>query len=168
MTFDQPLFLKSSEILAAADKNSPLTSIIVRLGGFHCLISFLGCIGQNIKGSGLEELWETVYARNMIPHMITGRAYVCCVRAHILNFISLYSVIITQFPTLKNSVDPLLKMCKELLTNEILPEEVKQSSEVQVTQCSKEFESKCEEAKVFGRTPRLWMHYCTCSSVHKG
>lgn len=143
--------------MAAADGNSPLSSIIVRLGGFHCLMSFLGCIGHNMKGSGIEQLWETVYAKNTIPHMITGRAYARSLRAHILTLNALYSIIATQFPNLKDSVNSLLKLCEELLTNQVSPEQVKLSSEV--IHFSNEVELKCQEAKAMGRTQRLWIQY---------
>lgn len=55
VTFDQPLYLKAVEIVAAAQD---LDKIIVRLGGFHLLMSYLGSIGQIMTGSGLAELWE--------------------------------------------------------------------------------------------------------------
>ena len=157
VTFDQPLYLKSSEIVAAADKNSPLSSIVVRLGGFHFLMSFLGCIGQNMEGSGLEQLWETVYAKNTLPHLITGHAYARSLRAHILTLIALYSIICVQFPSLQDSVNALLQLGEELLSNQISPEDAKLSSDVISFQSK--FESLLEEAKASGRTPKLWIQY---------
>ena len=53
MTFDQPLFQKASEIVAASNN---LDKVVVRLGGFHLLMSYLGSIGQIMSGSGLAEL----------------------------------------------------------------------------------------------------------------
>ena len=46
ITFDQPLFIKAFEISKAKSMN-----IVIRLGGFHLLISFLGGIGTIIGGS---------------------------------------------------------------------------------------------------------------------
>lgn len=63
VTFDQPLFLKASEIVASADSQSEISKIFVRLGGFHVLISFMGSVGQIMKESGLESLWATVYGQ---------------------------------------------------------------------------------------------------------
>lgn len=47
VTFDQPLYLKAREITFG--------TTIVRLGGFHLLMSFLGCIGHTMAGSGLKD-----------------------------------------------------------------------------------------------------------------
>ena len=43
VTFDQPLWWKSMQIISAADRTSPLSSVVLKLGGFHILMSFLGC-----------------------------------------------------------------------------------------------------------------------------
>lgn len=40
VTFDQPLYAKAREIVAAAPEGSDLSKIVIRLGGFHLLISF--------------------------------------------------------------------------------------------------------------------------------
>jgi len=66
VTSDQPLFQKASEIVAASNN---LHKVVVRLGGFHLLMSYLGSIGQIMSGSGLAELWERVYAKGSVVHM---------------------------------------------------------------------------------------------------
>ncbi|KAJ8892860.1 hypothetical protein PR048_005441 [Dryococelus australis] len=40
--FDQPLYIKGKEKIAADPPDSPLSKCVVRLGGFHLLMSFLG------------------------------------------------------------------------------------------------------------------------------
>lgn len=57
VTFDQPLFLKNSEIIEGADNSSNVSKIILRLCGFHILMSYMGLIGCIIKRSGIENLW---------------------------------------------------------------------------------------------------------------
>jgi len=37
-------------------------------------MSFLGCIGSLMAGSGLKELFEIVYAPNAVEHIFTGKA----------------------------------------------------------------------------------------------
>ena len=37
-----------------------------------------------IMGSGLEELFEEVYSEDTVKHMISGRAYVRVLRAHLM------------------------------------------------------------------------------------
>ena len=36
--------------------------MIARLGGFHLLKSFLGCIGYIMRDSGLEEVFQMIYS----------------------------------------------------------------------------------------------------------
>ena len=59
--------LLSAEIFASSQD---LDKVIVRLGGFHLLMSYLGSIGHIMSGSGLAELWETVYANNSVIHAV--------------------------------------------------------------------------------------------------
>ncbi len=93
VTFDQPLYQKASEIVAAS---RDLDKVIVRLGGFHLLMSFLGSIGHIMTGSGLAELWERVYAKGSVVHMLTGHAFSRAVRAHILTLLALISVLLEK------------------------------------------------------------------------
>lgn len=56
-TFDQPLYWKATDIVASK-KNNPsenLTNVVVRLGGFHLLMSYLGSVGF-IMGS-THDFW---------------------------------------------------------------------------------------------------------------
>ena len=46
ITFDQPLWWKALLIIVAEPEGSDLRKIILRLGGFHTEISFLGAIGN--------------------------------------------------------------------------------------------------------------------------
>ena len=84
VTFDQPLYAKAMDIVLATGTNNPISKVIVRLGGFHLLISFMGAVGTIMAGRGIEEIWETVYAPNAVVHMLTGHAYARGLRAHFL------------------------------------------------------------------------------------
>jgi len=84
VTFDQPLYWKAVTIVSKANDGTLLKDMVVRLGGFHCIMSFLGCIGQLMSGTGLNELFETVYAPNTVPHIMSGKAVARAVRGHSL------------------------------------------------------------------------------------
>ncbi len=56
ITFDQPLWWKTLMIIKSEPMGSDLRGIILRLGGFHTEMSFLGCIGHLMASSGLQEL----------------------------------------------------------------------------------------------------------------
>jgi len=79
ITFDQPLFIKAVDIAMKANLN-----IVVRLGGFHTLMSFLGSIGHLMKGSGLEEILALLFGPNTVEHILSGKAYARVVGAHFL------------------------------------------------------------------------------------
>ncbi|CAH3149612.1 unnamed protein product, partial [Porites lobata] len=84
ITFDQPLWWKAQLIVESEPPDSELRSIILRLGGFHAEMSFLGCIGSIMSGSGIEELLECVYASNTVGHMLSGKAVQRAFRGHLL------------------------------------------------------------------------------------
>ena len=69
---------------SAADSDSHLQSLVLRLWNFHTQISFLGCIGHFMGGTGLQEAFELVYAQNVVVHILNGKAYSRAVRAHLL------------------------------------------------------------------------------------
>ncbi len=84
LTFDQPLFQKALDIVNIEEPSSPLKKLVLRLGGFHTQMSYLGCIGHLMAGSGLSEALETVYASNAVSHMMSGKAVQRAIRGHIL------------------------------------------------------------------------------------
>ncbi|WAR15643.1 LOW QUALITY PROTEIN: hypothetical protein MAR_005748 [Mya arenaria] len=84
ITFDQPLWWKVLMIICAEPEGSDLNYIVLRLGGFHTEMSFLGAIGHLMAGSGLQEVMELIYATNAVGHMMTGKAISRAVRAHLL------------------------------------------------------------------------------------
>lgn len=57
VSFDLPLYDKAQEIIACSrgtENEKTLDSVILRLGGFHTLMSYLGSIGFIMDGSGLK------------------------------------------------------------------------------------------------------------------
>ena len=58
------------------------------------LLSYLGGIGQIMNGSGLADLWERVYAKGSVVHMLTAHAFSRAVRAHILTLPALLHVLL--------------------------------------------------------------------------
>jgi len=47
-------------------------NIVVRLGGFHTLMNFVGAIGYIMRGSGLESALEYIFGKNTGEHILTG------------------------------------------------------------------------------------------------
>ena len=48
---------------------------MTRLGGLHSGFLYLGSEDHIMSGSGLGEMWETVYAEISIQQMINGQNY---------------------------------------------------------------------------------------------
>ena len=95
LTFDQPLWLKATEI-----KNCKSMDIVLILGGFHLMMSFMGSIGSLMKGSGLSEALSTCYGINAIEHMMSGKAVSRALRGHFLATSALQTKLLTPlFPS---------------------------------------------------------------------
>ena len=77
ITFDQPLWLKATDIIFSKHLN-----IVCRLGGFHLIMSFLGSIGKLMEKSGIEEALDNIYDPNAVIHMLNGKAFSWRIRGH--------------------------------------------------------------------------------------
>ena len=79
-TFDQVLWWKA--LLVTVSPNCDLGTIVIQLGGFHTIMSFLGCIGYLMSGTGICEALEVVYAGNTVPHLLSGKAVSRALQGH--------------------------------------------------------------------------------------
>ena len=79
VTFDQPLWQKSVGVIEEADLR-----IVCRLGGFQMIMSFLGSIGNFMKGSGIEGLFIEVHAESTVNHTMSRRAFSRALHTHFL------------------------------------------------------------------------------------
>ena len=155
VTFDQPLYIQAAEIVAA---EQDLNKIIRRLGGFHLLVSFVGRIGQIMTGSGLPELWDRMYAKGSVVHMLTGHAFSRALRAHILTVATLICVLM-ETPGCMNSIDKdhsgnffQALLNKERNTTDIADEECIRQLILIISQF-------LTQAVIQSRTGKLWMQY---------
>ena len=77
-TFDQPLW----RMAVKTKKNNPEPNphgIILRLGGFHTLVSYL----EAVSGSGLWSLLAFTFAENTVTHILGGKVYGWAVISHL-------------------------------------------------------------------------------------
>ena len=70
VTFDQPLFIKAVEIAATKQLNK----LVIRLGGFHTLMSAVSSIFHTMRGSGIDEALGQIFGPNAIVHILSGKA----------------------------------------------------------------------------------------------
>ncbi len=94
VTFDQPLWWKALMIIESEPEESDLRGIVLRLGGFHTEMSFLGSIGHLMDSSGLQEMLESIYAPNAVVHMLSGKAIARAVRGHFIVDAVFYALIL--------------------------------------------------------------------------
>lgn len=157
VTFDQPLYAKARDIVAeASERQEPLlSSIIVRLGGFHLLMSFMGGIGYIMAGSGLKELWSTIFAPNSVIHMLGGHAYSRALRAHFLTYLALADYIVKEITLTDNElleVKMTLHCINDGVTTDDLKEELFNTIKNKFDDAMCKLENKSPTAK-------LWMQY---------
>ena len=91
VTFDQPLWLKAIEIVKAKE----MTTVVVRLGGFHLLMSACGSVFKMMKGSGIEEALEEAYGPNAVAQMTSGKAIARALRGLFLIDAALSTKLVT-------------------------------------------------------------------------
>ena len=84
ITFDQPLWWKAWTIITNEPQDSHLKSVVLRIGGLHTEMSYLGCIGRRMENSGLSEALEVVYGSNAVTHMLSRKALARARRGHFL------------------------------------------------------------------------------------
>ena len=70
-------------VVSNEPEQSHLKSIVLRLGGLHIQMSFLGCIGIWWRVLVYDVL-ELVYAKNAVGHMLSGKAIARAMRGHFL------------------------------------------------------------------------------------
>ena len=114
-TFDQPLWWKALNIIDAEPAASNLHDIVLRLGGFHTQMSFLGCIGHLMAASELQQVLELIYAPNAVVHMLSSKVIAQAVRAHLIVDAALNALVIsnTFSVSLPSQLDNLGDKCVE-------------------------------------------------------
>ena len=155
VTFDQPLFIKAVDIVHAS---SNLTGIIVRLGGLHMAFSYMGADGYIMSGSGVEQMWGSVYAAGSIPQITNGHYYYRGLRARILGIQAIATVLLRSSQSF-NELDSvtLQRTWYDLVHETISVEEALSTSEV--LKLGKLLEMAVSEARELGRTSFLWIEH---------
>ena len=174
LTFDQPLWWKALMIIESEPEKSDLRGIVLRLGGFHTQMSFLGSIGHLMDSSGLQEM---LYAPNAVVHMLSGKAIARAVRGHFivdaaLNVLMLHSGFNASMPcqpmsyssdadveapTKNKDVDEALTLYEKLMAGEISAEEVCSSNVLERIKDS--LKNHSDSVKDSSRTSALWVQY---------
>ena len=82
MTFDVLIYMKAKQIQWRYPEE--FANVILRMGGFHIALNYLGLIGKKYLDSGLDDLLieSGVYAAGTTAALMKGKSYNQGVRAH--------------------------------------------------------------------------------------
>ncbi|KYN19070.1 hypothetical protein ALC57_08602 [Trachymyrmex cornetzi] len=170
ITFDQPLYMKARDILAAT-LISDETFIVIRLGGFHMLMSFMGCIGYIMEGSDINQVLSLIYTEKTVDHILYGHAYARAVRAHVLLQLALSRIIFKHlesekdFTVLLGSNSDFFSKCNTLQTETVHVADILENNEFK--QWAEIFEKRLREIENKGKTAKLWISYFRMVSIVK-
>ena len=125
ITFDQPLWWKALMIIVTEPEGSDLKDLVLRLGGFHTEMSFLGCIGHLMAASGLQDMLELIYASNAVVHMLSGKAIARAVRGHLIIDAALNALVLAKtfnVPLPRSAIEEVVEATPETSRNPDLDE----------------------------------------------
>ena len=111
-------------------------------------------------GSGLAELWERIYGKATIVHMMTGHAYSRSLRAHFLTQRAIGGIIVDIMDKLKLSdkaCDELRRLYTQYMDSSILRDETMESSELGNIILT--LQSEMKQEAFLSRTSKLWHQY---------
>lgn len=144
--------------MLSADPDSELRkNVIIRLGGFHLAMSFLGCIGFVMKGSGLKELLSTIYAPNSVDKMLTGHAYARAIRGHLLVQLSLAKCILNDINFSEEECSAITAVFSNFEED---PPERKALEEIDsLHSIAEKLKQRLDKLEESGPTAKLWVQY---------
>ena len=152
ITFDQPLYAKATEMVAA---NRELLSVVIRLGGFHLLMSYLGSVGYIMGGSGLKELWTLIYGPESIDKMLTGHSYARSLRAHFLTQLALVIVLLSQVNCDNEICKRVLELHQSVIQN--IHTDIGDNKDLQLVVDL--IQTEFQRVAARSRTGKLWFQY---------
>jgi hypothetical protein len=94
--------------IKSADLTDNVSKIILRLGEFHTVTSFLGSIGHVMNGSGLRQVMDLIYAEDTVAHLLSGKAISRGIRAHFLIDAALNILLLKNMFDNENNDDEVL------------------------------------------------------------
>lgn len=165
VTFDQPLYVKARDIVAACRGDPTFDSVIIRLGGFHLLMSYLGAIGYVMAGSGLKELLSVICAPVSVDKMLTGHAYARAVRGHLLAQLALAKFVVKEIQLTEED----RTFVREVLSNfkHDPPTDTSILENPALQDIGEALKNQLRNLERNGPTARLWIQYFRMINIMK-
>ena len=76
-----------------------MKNLVVKIGGFHKMMSLVGCKGHLTANTGLHEALESIYAKNSVDHITSGKAISRALRGHFIVDAVLTGLLLAQKKT---------------------------------------------------------------------
>lgn len=162
VTYDQPLYIKARDIVENC-QHTDLRNVVVRLGGFHLLMSFMGTIGAVMAGSGIRELLTTIYAENSVEKVLNGHAYSRAVRAHLLTNLALTNLIFDEIQFTEKEREETVKLLDGSERSVISSVDGNETFKDIVCK----FKDSLSSLESKGPTSKLWVQYCKMTTLMK-
>ena len=166
LTFDQPLYWKAMNIIANMPENSPLKNVVLRLGPFHIMMSYLASIGHIMGGSGLKDALQTIHGEVAATHVLSGKAVSRSVRANSIIQSGLIGHLISHFTNEKSRddmnefsslKDNAVKLITDLMHERVSVDDVTSNDDLKTLKSK--FKDMTEKVMSESRTSSLWMQY---------
>lgn len=122
------------------------------------LMTFLGCIGSIIDGSGLEEVLSRIYATKAVKKMLDGHAYSIAMRGHFLMYSALMEIIMNEVELPENARDDIKKVTEHLEVGNLSTETIVQFESVLLS-IGEKVNRMLTEFRERGATSQLWVQY---------
>ena len=99
VTFDQALYYRARELVWL--KPYILNNVIIRLGGYHAAMNFLGVIGQHFAEAGLLDTWDEsgLYSEDTATKILKGTSWNRAICAHKVTCEALFRLMLQNFQT---------------------------------------------------------------------
>lgn len=170
VSFDQSLYIKAREIIAKYSNTSELDRVIVRLGGFHLIMSFMGAIGYIMNGSGIKSILSLIYAPNSTDNILDGHFYNRAIRAYILLNTALANHLLKNMLacSLINQAD--VEFMVNILNNDtnISLEKIKEiTSDYRFIKVHNAFNAFLDQVEKRGPTAKLWIQFFRMTTLLK-
>ncbi|KAK3923562.1 Major tegument protein [Frankliniella fusca] len=157
VTFDQPLFMKATEISTGCPELKQVVPVNHKSYMYNSSDIYVTCcIGEIMSGSGLEDLFATVYAKNSVPQIMSGHSYARAMRAHSLAQQALGVIILKNEIVADSTIlAELSSLHQKLMGGEVSCEETRPVA----CKIRKLYQDKCLELSALNRTAKLWIEY---------
>ncbi|GBN46390.1 hypothetical protein AVEN_23270-1 [Araneus ventricosus] len=163
VTFDQPLYVKAREIVGLMSDDPLFRTVVLRLGAFHMLMSYMGCIGHTMAGRGLKDVLCLVFAPNSVDKMLTVHAYSRAVRGHLLVQGVLTRIILDGVGISSEEQEAIINILCNM--EELTLEKVRENSHL--TSLKKKLKNELDRIKGNGPTAALRVQYFNMVSLMK-